>query len=194
MLRSFLSSLAVLLLVTTAPAGTLAIPGTTKVAIPPDLPERLLKQLNKAKLQFLEEAAALIMGYGNADGIDPAGIEIYIATSRAKIRASAIERLLAGDLDNDGAISRGELATLVAIASAAERGRLQLSFTTADLDQGGLVSAEELRAFGQTKALDRFDDAAASDWRQFMLFDLDGNGRVALPEVIAVANLLKQAS
>ena len=195
MLRYLFLVVAVLLLAEPAQAGTtLTGPDSLAVAVPPDLPERLLKQLNKAKSRFLEDAAALILGYGTADGIDPAGIEIYIASSRAGIRARAMGRLLAGDLDNDGAISGDELTTLVANASAAERGRLQLSFTTADSDQGGFVTATELRTFGQVKALDLFDETEASDWRQFMLFDLDGNGRVAMPEVMAVANRLKQAS
>ncbi len=173
--------------------ATLTAPGATPVAVPPDLPERLLKQMNKAKSKFLEDAAALILGYGTVDGIGPAGIEHFIASSRAEIRARAMARLLAGDLDNDGAVSGEELASLVANASATGRGRLQLSFTLADADQAGFVTAAELRAFGQTKALDLFDEAEANDWRQFMLFDLDGNGHVALPEVMEVVSMLKQA-
>lgn len=194
MLRFVGVMVAVMLLALPAAAGTTTGPGAVTVAIPPDLPERLLKQLNKAKSRFLEDAAALILGYGTPEGIDPAGIEIYIASNRAEIRARAMGRLLAGDLDNDGAISSAELATLVANASAAERGRLQLSFTAADADLGGLVTAEELRLSGQVKALELFDETEAADWRQFMLFDLDRNGRVAMTEVLAVANQLKQGS
>ena len=171
-----------------------AAPGP--VAMPldalPALPDRFVKRLAKARAQFLEQAAAIILGYGTAQGVDPAGIENFIASGRAAIRAREIARLLAGDLNNDGALDTGELAVLVANAAASKRGQLQLAHGSADADRDGTATANELRAFGQSKALDQIDEDEAADWRRFMLFDLDHNGRVMLAEVMEVADGVRQ--
>jgi len=158
----------------------------------PVLPDRFVKRLAKARARFIEEAAAIILGYGSAQGVDAAGIETFIASTRAGIRARAMARLLAGDLDNDGAISGVELAALVGNAAASQRGQLQVAHGTADSDLSGMVSAAELRDWGQAKALDQMDEDEAQDWRQFMLFDLDHNGRVMLNEVMMIADGVRQ--
>ena len=192
MLRYWLVLMAALMLAEPLRAAT-TLPSPTQATVPPDLPERLLKQLNRAKSRFLEDAAALILGYGSADGINAKGIETYISTHRAEIRVREMRDLLEGDLDNDGSIGGEELVILVANASASQRGRLQVAHAAADDDTNGSVTALELRLHGQARALQLFDEVDANDWRQFILFDLDQNGRVALPEVMEVVRMLEQA-
>lgn len=188
--------LLILLMASPVSAGGLVPPVNAPVAMtqdaPPPLPDRFVKRLAKARAQFVEQAAAIILGYGTAAGVDAAGIETFIASERATVRAREMARLLAGDLDNDGALSGGELAVLVANAAVGKRGQLQVAHGSADGDLNGIVSADELRAFGQSKALDQMDEDEAADWRRFMLFDLDHDGRVVLAEVMQVADGVRQ--
>ena len=196
MMHRWAMLLVILLMAGPVVAGGLvpAAPGQVAMPLdaPPALPDRFVKRLAKARAQFLEQAAAIILGYGTAQGVDPAGIENFIASGRAAIRAREIARLLAGDLDNDGALGRDELSVLMANAAASKRGQLQLAHGSADSDRDGVATAAELRAYGQSKALDQIDEDEAADWRRFMLFDLDHDGRVVLAEVMTVADGVRQ--
>lgn len=160
------------------------------IALMQRLPDATLKRLQQKPEKFLTEAAALILGYGAGDAIDPAGLERYIALVRAEARARAMQRLLAADLDNDGVVTAEETAALAAAASARERGRLRQGQLAADVDGDGAVTMEELRAAGQLAALDRLSEADAEVLRGFMACDLDGDGRVSLAEVREVTRLL----
>ena len=201
MMRRWAMLLVILLMAGPVVAGPVSAAGLVPAApgqvampldAPPALPDRFVKRLAKARAQFLEQAAAIILGYGTARGVDPAGIENFIASGRAAIRAREIARLLAGDLNNDGALGAGELAVLMANAAASKRGQLQVAHGTADADLNGIASADELRAYGQSKALDQIDEDEAADWRRFMLFDLDHDGRVVLAEVMEIADGVRQ--
>ena len=196
MMHRWAMLLVILLMAGPVVAGGLvpAAPGQVAMPLdaPPALPDRFVKRLAKARAQFLEQAAAIILGYGTAQGVDPAGIENFIASGRAAIRAREIARLLAGDLNNDGALGAGELAVLMANAAASKRGQLQVAHGMADADLNGTASAEELRAYGEVKALDQIDEDEAADWRRFMLFDLDHDGRVVLAEVMEIADGVRQ--
>ena len=103
-------------------------------------------------------------------------------------------RYLAGDLDNDGAISRDEVAVLAGTLPAGKRGRLQRGFDQADSDSDKSLSLDELRGFAQGVAMVSMSEADAAAVQALMLFDLDRNGAVAMEEVAAGVSSLVQDS
>lgn len=158
------------------------------------LPEKSLKKLRGAPEVFLEDAAGLIYGFGDKGAIDAAGIDAFVAFERARLRAREMARYLVADLNNDGDIDRVELAQLADAAAAGKRGRLQRGFDQADSDVNGVLTAVELRRYAQGVALADMTDADADALRGLLLFDLDGNGFVAMEEVAAgVTEMLEDA-
>lgn len=175
------------------PPGEVAGAGATGVlSALQGLPKQTLKQLRMAPDKFLTEAAGLILGYGGPKGIDLEGIDTFVAGERARVRARAVADLVEADLDADGSVSRRELTAVMAAASARTRGRLHLTHAAADADKDGIATATEIwRAAGE-KALQVLDEADAETLRAFMMFDLDGDGYVTLPEVSEAADALRQ--
>lgn len=149
------------------------------------LPEKALKKLRGAPEAFLEDAAGLIYGFGTKGGIDLAGIDAFVAAERARIRAAAMERYLAADLDNDGEVTRDEVAVLANAAAAGKRGRLRLGHDLADADKNGVLSLIELRNYAQGEAMKDMSVDDADGLRSFLMFDLDGDGVAAMEEVAA---------
>ena len=147
------------------------------------LPAATLKKLRGAPDTYLANAASLIYGFGAGGGIDAAGIDGFIAAERARIRARDMMQYLAADVNNDGDISRDEVAVLAAAAQAGKRGRLQRGFDQADSDTNGLLSMAELRGFAQGTALAQMSAADADALKALLQFDADGNGTVAMEEV-----------
>lgn len=159
------------------------VKGAGKPAMLPGLPDPAKKKLRAAPDTFLQDAAAVIYGYGANGSIDLAGIDTFIAAERAKVRAREMARYLAADLNNDGDLGRAEMALLADAAPAAKRGRLQRGYDQADADANGLLTTVELRGFAQTLALAQLTEADAQALRALLLFDQDGNGLVAMEEV-----------
>ena len=137
---------------------------------------------------------AVIYGFGTNGGIDLAGIDGFIAAERARFRAREMARYLAADMDNDGNISRAEMALLADAAPAGRRGRLQRGFDQADGDANGVMTVAELRGYAQTLAMAQVSDADADDLRGLMLFDDDGDGIVAMEEVAAGVSALVEGT
>lgn len=131
--------------------------------------------------RFLEDAAGLILGYGQDGRIDAAGIERFLTVQRAKVRVAALRRLMLADLDGDGAVTSAELAVLLAAEGAGPRGRLAVSHLRADADGDGTVNAEELAAHG--RAASQVLPPGLSDLRSLLGFDRDGDGTVGLAEL-----------
>ena len=157
------------------------------------MPEKALKKLRAAPEVFLQDAAEVIYGFGAKGGIDLAGIDGFIAAERARFRAREMARYLAADLDNDGDISRAEMALLADAAAAGKRGRLQRGYDQADANANGVLTVAELRGFAQGVALVQMTDADAEALRGLMLFDADDNGTVAMEEVAAGVSALVEA-
>ena len=168
-----------------------ALPAPAEV---PTLPDAVGKRIKSAPEAFVEAAAVLIMGYGGEDGIDRAGVENYIALERSGARASALRRLLAADLDGDGAVTAVEMAVAAAAASATQRGRLWALQARADADGNGVVSAVEVGVHAQAEAMKGFSEARAQAARAILGFDGDGDGWVTLDEVRAVVEALNEAA
>lgn len=133
--------------------------------------------------RFLAQTVDLIAGFGDSDGLRPAGIEAHVALARAGARAAALRRFHAMDLDADGTIDRAELAVSQRAASAAARGRLERQFTTADADGSGAVEAAEIAAAGQLAALRALGEDEAALLRALMQLDTDGDGALIAAEV-----------
>lgn len=153
-------------------------------------PGALLARVSDQPDRFLREAAGLILGYGRDGRIDPAGIEDAIATERANLRARDVRRLLMADLDDDLNVDGRELDVAIAAASATMRGRLMGWHMDADLDRDGTVAWAELRAFAKASSLSALDEEAAGAMRAVMVFDMDGDGFVSVPEVRQALELL----
>lgn len=154
------------------------------------MPEAALKKLRAAPDVFMQDAAAVIYGFGANGRIDRAGIDGFIAAERARFRAREMARYLAADMNNDGDINRDEMALLADAAPAGKRGRLQRGFDLADGDANAVMTISELRSFAQTVALAQITDAEAETIRGMMLFDQNGDGSVAMEEVAAGVSAL----
>lgn len=154
------------------------------------LPDEVLQLVQKNPERYVDRAAALIYGYGGDQGIDKAGVARAIALQRADARAAALRKLIAADLNFDGAIDRDEMEQVAAVASASARGKLWKMQQTADADGDGSVAAAELEAFGRAEALRKITAADEAAALSVLNFDADKNGWVDLDEVTqAVAEL-----
>ena len=95
----------------------------------------------------------------------------------------AQRRLLAADLDGDGAVQTGEIAVAAGAASASTRARLITTHARADADSDGIVSAAELAVHAGAESLKQVSEAEAAMSRAVLAFDLDGDGAVTMAEV-----------
>ena len=163
-----------------------------KTGLAATLPDKTLKKLQAAPDIFLASAAQLIYGFGTDGAIDAAGIDGFIAAERARIRARDMTQYLTADINNDGDISKGEVATLAASAQASKRGRLQRGFDQADSDANGMVSMAELRGFAQGTAMAQMSAADVDALKSLLQFDANGNGSVAMEEVAAGVSALME--
>jgi hypothetical protein len=144
--------------------------------------------------RFEAKAIDLIAGFGDADGLRPAGIETYIALERAGARAANLRRFLAMDLDADGTVSRDELAVSQHAASAAGRGRMERQFAAADADGSGTVDGAEMAASGAAAASADLSEAEADLLRALMRLDADKDGALTVAEVSAAVARLDEAT
>jgi EF hand len=168
-----------------AEAQEAKVPGQDMAGLMQSLPEKTLKKLRGAPEAFMEDAAGLIYGFGASGGIDLVGIDAFVAAERARIRAAVMERYLAADLDNDGDVTRDEVAVLANAAAAGKRGKLRLGHDLADGNKDGVLSLDELRSHAQEQAMKDMSVDDAEGLRGFLMFDLDGDGVVAMEEVAA---------
>lgn len=158
------------------------------------VPEALAKRIKANPDRFVEEAATLIFGFGGPNGIDAAGVERFIALERAGARASVLRRLLAGDLDGDGAVTANEMQVAAGAASASQRGRMLGLLARADSDADGTATGAEIAGFAAAEALEMFDERRAQTARAVLGFDGDADGMVTLPEVQAVVARVADAA
>ena len=148
------------------------------------------KAMQKDPGRFSDRVTDLIVGFGGPDGLRAAGIEEHIALERAGGRAAALRRLLAMDLDADGALDRRELSVSQRAANAATRGRMERQFAAADANADGLIDAGEMQADGQVAALRSLGEAEAGMLRALMTLDADGDGALTVAELdLALARI-----
>ncbi len=158
------------------------------------VPEALAKRIKANPDRFIDDAATLIYGFGGTAGIDAAGVERFIALERAGARASVLRRLLAGDLDGDGAVTAEEMQVAAGAASASQRGRMRALLARADADADGTANVAEITAFAAAEALEAFDERAAQSARAVLGFDGNSDGLVTVPEVQQVVDRLASAA
>ena len=156
------------------------------------MPEKRLKALRATPDGFLDDAATMIYAYGTDGRINAAGLEAYIMLRRSEARARSMAMFLTADLNNDGAISRDEAKLYASTLTARRRGDLQWGFDLADADADGSLNMDELRNHADGVAMKAMDESDAAGVRSLILFDLDGDGTVAIDEVVAaVGSLVK---
>lgn len=144
--------------------------------------------------RFAARITDLIAGFGGPDGLTAAGIEDHIALERAAGRASTLRRMLAMDLDADGALAGGELAVTQRAASASGRGRLERQFRAADLNGDGRVDATEMAADARAAGLRALGEEEATMLRALLSLDRDGNAALSVDEIEAAAAAASDAS
>ncbi|MCU9847669.1 hypothetical protein OEZ60_06580 [Defluviimonas sp. WL0024] len=149
------------------------------------LPARVVSRIHARPAAYAEDAADLILSFGEAGGIGPDGIDTAIRAERARVRAREMERFLVADLDNDGRMTAVEIEGLITRTYEGRRGKLKLAQERADRDGDRVISAAELKDHAEAVALDAMDDRDAAELMALMAFDLDHDGRVALGEVMA---------
>lgn len=161
------------------------------------LPEPLTKAIKANPQRFVEDAAEVIHGFGTPGaepGVDAVGIDTAIALVRAEARAGALRKLLAADLDGDGAVTATEMAVLAAAARASDRGKLIALQAAADRNGDGTATPPELVAQAEDEARRSYPENRAALLRNLMLLDADGNGRVTLVEVQAAVDRIANAA
>ena len=155
--------------------------------------ERSMKELRDAPQQFLADVAALILGYGTANGIDGDGIVFYVAVQRSKARAREMHRLLTADLDGDGVVTEGEVDLTIRPEAARSKARLVLGHRAADTDADGQVTLDEMRVHAAQAGVKALSDAEAARLENLLVLDADGDKRLSLDEAMgAVKQLMKK--
>lgn len=154
------------------------------------LPEKLLKYIHRSPERFIVEVTDEIASYGGDLGLGPAGIERMIASDRARVRARSVERVMEADLDNDGTVTRGELANLVSISPEGARGRVETAWRQTDADGDGNASAREVKAYADRQALRGLSEDQAEALRAYMVMDANGNNFLTVDEAIAAVTAL----
>lgn len=156
------------------------------------MPEKRLKAIRATPDGFLDDAATMIYAFGTDGRINAAGLEAYVMLRRSEARVRSMALFLTADFNNDGAISRDEAQLYAGTLAARRRGDLQWGFVLADADADGSVSMDELRNYAYGVAMKVMDESDAAGVRSLILFDLDGDGMVAIDEVVkAVGSLVK---
>ena len=169
-----------------------ALPGLA--AAQSALPEALTTLMRDDPAWFVDVMTDVVAGYGGDDGLSADEVDEYVALERAAARASALRQFLAMDLDNDGALTRPELAISQRATSARQRGILQRRFDAADRDQDGRLSPTELRADAEAAGLRAMTEPEAAALRATLVFDADGDARLSIAEVKAALATLDDAT
>ena len=179
-----------------APAGAqeTAKPAAMPPTMPVGLSEKMFKRMKSSPDAFVEDAAALIFGYGSDRGIDAAAIDLAIAADRAAARGRTMGRMMQADLDGDGIATADEIGVLVQATSAKGRGRVALSFQAADTDNDGTVSLVEMQAQAAVAGETAVSPGKVAALRGMMALDTDGDGLLTLAEVRAVVERAQDAA
>lgn len=156
------------------------------------MPGTTLKSLERDSARFFEEAAGIVLGFGRDGAIGARGLEDAVAAARARVRARQMRRLLVADLDDDLRIDSRALDLAIRTASATMRGRITGWHMAADADANGRADFAEMRRWAQATALAEVSGADEKAITGLMIFDLDGDGRVSVPELRRAITLLGQ--
>ncbi|WP_299690944.1 hypothetical protein [uncultured Tateyamaria sp.] len=165
-------------------------PDALAAALTARTPGATLERLQGNPQAFIEEAAGLILGYGQGGALTADQIETAIAAELSRLRARELRRLLEADLDNDLNVTRAERDVQIAAASATMRGRLLIWHRAADANRDGTATWAEMRAHAQARSEAGLSARARAGMRAMLVFDLDGDGRVVLDEVLEAVDAL----
>jgi EF hand len=157
--------------------------GAEEMGDAPVIPPSLAKQIKSNPDRFFDDAAGLILGFGKDGQIDAGTIDLAIALDRAVARASALRRVMATDLDADGAVTPKEANFATAAASASQRGRLDALLAGIDTDRDGTASATEIAAYGREQGLRAVPEREAAAMKSLLTLDANADGSLSLAEL-----------
>lgn len=184
--------LALLILALALPAQAQEEPAPLPAALSA-LPDTLADRLRRAPDDFVADAGAVILGYGNDGAITAQGIATYVAHLEAAERGNVLRRMVEADLNADGTVAADEIAVIAHAAEAGIRGRIMQNHMAADADRDGAVTWDEARARADVLALAALSAAERDRLGAMMALDLNGDGSLALTEVAEVARLMQGA-
>ena len=149
-----------------------------------NLPAYVIQQISLDPTAFMEGISKRLHAM-SPDGIVTAEmLEKAIQRDLAAERAKVIAKLLAFDLDGDGALSAEEIFA----GSKRDESTLHLLRLNGDTDGDGSISFAELMAHAKIAAnMTRRRDPRSRP-EQIRIFDANGDGTVDLPEVLRVYN------
>lgn len=177
-----------------APFAQEAVGQSLREALSVHMPEAALSRMRHNPRGFVDEVKGLIQSYGKDQRISAAQIEVAIEAKLARLRAREMRWMLEADLNADLAVSAAERDVLVGAASASMQDRLRTWHQTADGDGNEIVSWSELQQHAAAKAELELSSQARDTMRAMVVFDLDGDGWIALGEVLESVKLLRDAA
>jgi hypothetical protein len=153
--------------------------------LPEPLPEPLQAAVARDPQGWLRQMTDLVRGYGDAAGVDAAGIARFVAVERAAARARVLGWLAEADFDFDGRVSPQEAAAYATTLSVRGRTAFGALLAGADADGDGLLTADEGAGAALRAADRRMGPGRQAGLAALIALDRDGDGRVGLAELQA---------
>lgn len=153
------------------------------------LPQAMQDRIAADPAAFARKLAFLAASYGEKGNLSVAALDRMAATIRARARAGETARLMAADLDGDGAISGDERRMALAALSAPRQKRLETAWAEADADEDGQVSATELAQQATAAGQRAMSPERLAEWKALMGLDADADGQLTTAEIAAALAL-----
>ncbi len=160
-----------------------AIAGGAGAQAAPDIPEDVLKSIQRSPSSWERTAIGLILGFGGPNGLTAQGLDQAIEVQRAEVRARARADLLVADLNDDGAVSTEERDLALRPLSESHRARLVQRLLTADANGDGTVTSAEVTAAARRVADAEPDADQLARLRAILAMNADGKGGVTVDEL-----------
>lgn len=168
-----------------AGAGVAGPAGMDAAALRQTLPQSVQARMAADPVGFRQKLAQLAAHFGDGGELTAASFERMAAAGRARTAAAAAARLMAADLDGDGAVSRAERDAALQFLPGARQKRFGDAWAQADADKDGLVSADELAGHAREAARQPAAAARAEGWMALMALDANADGKLSPAEVDA---------
>lgn len=153
------------------------------------LPQAMQDKIAADPAAFARKLAFLAASYGENGTLSAAALDRMAATVRARARAAETARLMAADLDADGAVSGDERRAALAALSVPRQKRMEAAWTEADADKDGQVSAAELAQQATAAGQRAMSQQRLDEWKALMALDADADGQLTAVEIAAALAL-----
>ncbi|WP_162891764.1 EF-hand domain-containing protein [Profundibacter amoris] len=153
------------------------------------LPNSILQQIRRNPEQFVRNTINTLFRVSTNGIVTKETLETYHMSQIARSRSSSLQNAFIYDLDGNMQIDAVEITSLGAVLSTRDNAKLQTLLATADTNQDGTLSLEEIRANASRQANQTRLDVLIG---ALMAFDVNQDGRVTPGEIgLAIANLDK---